>query len=330
MRPSPTLPALAALALAACAAEPGAPAPEPTRFVEPPPAPAPAYRPVSLPAPARDPPPPDAERHGPSPTPAQVRALVDGAKARSLDLPTPECFKGKACEYWYDPEQHYLVYMAVLNQTLVRMEPGETVLDVIAPGTTVLIPHERFHFGSGAGRTELVAFMPRQAGLVQQLSILTDRRKYDLQVETFTRTHHVEVRWRYVEDYVRQAAGAGARDGGPAAPADRVTGMAPRDRHCGYQLYGATPRWRPTRTPDGQPPVCDDGEVTVVNFPVGLGAIGAPNLWRVTAEGARTPVQYGKVNSTYRVAGVHHHLVLELDGEVVELVREGDGKAGAP
>src|SRR3546814_3376776 len=68
---------------------------------------------------------------------------------------------------------------------------------------------------------------------------------------------------------------------------DRTTGLAYRDRYCGYELAGDTPPWRPVPTVDGQPPVCDDGEVTVINFrPGALGAFGAPTVWQI----GRAPV----------------------------------------
>lgn len=263
------------------------------------------------------------EKPQPIPSPAQLRRGVGQANAAALDLPRLTCFKGKTCEYWYHQDQHYLVYMSVLNQTLVCLKPGEVVLDVVAPGAQVWIPHQRYGYGTGAGRTECVAFMPRRAGLDHQISIFTDQRKYDLDVQTWTRTHHVEVRWRYPED-VLAALNQGGRELPAGAPArDRTTGMAYRDRFCGYELRGDTPAWRPVPTADGQPPVCDDGEVTVINFrPGALGAFGAPIVWRVAEDGTRLPVQHGRINATYRVAGVHEHLLLGHGAAEVHVRRQ--------
>ena len=263
------------------------------------------------------------ERPQPVPTADQLRRGVAAANDRALDLPVLTCFKGKTCEYWYHKDQHYLVYMSVMNQTLVCLKPGEVVLDVVAPGAQVWIPHERYGYGTGPGRTECVAFMPRRAGLDHQVSIFTDQRKYDLDVRTWTRTHHVEVRWRYPEDVLAalNSPGRATAQGDPSR--DRTTGMAYRDRFCGYELRGDTPPWRPASTADGQPPVCDDGEVTVINFEPGtLGAFGAPIVWRVAEDGTRVPVQYGRINATYRVAGVHEHLLLGF-GAVEVHVRRG-------
>ncbi|MGQ9370713.1 TrbG/VirB9 family P-type conjugative transfer protein [Azospirillum sp. ST 5-10] len=260
------------------------------------------------------------EKLTPRPSRAQTRAWVGQANEAALELPTLTCFKGKSCEYWYQPDQQYLVYMAEGNQTLVCLKPGEVVRDIVAPGAQVWIPHHPYSFGKGPARTECIAFMPRRAGLNHQISLFTNERKYDLNVETHKRTHHVEVRWRYPEDWL--AALNGPRPVVSSAARDRTTELAYRDRRCTYTLDGDTPEWRPVPTADGQPPVCDDGEVTVINFtPGALGAYGAPVLWRIAEDGTRMPVQYGTMNATYRVAGVHDHLLLALGARAVHIRR---------
>ena len=263
------------------------------------------------------------EQPAPRPSRAQTRSWVGQANEAALDLPTLTCFQGKSCEYWYQPDAQYLVYMAEGNQTLVCLKPGEVVRDIVAPGAQVWIPHQPYSFGKGARRTECIAFMPRRAGLNQQISLFTNERKYDLNVETHKRTHHVEVRWRYPEDWLAALNGPAALTGGsPSEPRDRTTELAFRDRRCAYTLDGDTPAWRPVPTADGQPPVCDDGEVTIINFTPGtLGAYGAPVLWRIADDGTRTPVQYGRMNATYRVAGLHDHLLLGLGAQEVHIRR---------
>lgn len=261
---------------------------------------------------------------GPRPSRAESRRQVARANEAGLELPALTCFRGKTCEYWYAPERQYLVYMAAGNQTLVCLKPGEVVLDVVAPGAQVWIPHSVFAYGQGSRRTDCVAFMPRRAGLDHQVSIFTDARKYDLRVETWTKTRHVEVRWRYPEDVLAALNRGGQpveqRQGGRTR--DRATGLDTRSRWCGYEIAGAIPPWRPVPTADGQPPVCDDGEVTVINFAPGtLGGQGAPVLWRVEADGTRMPVQYGRLNATYRIAGLHDHLLLGLGAVEVHIRR---------
>jgi type IV secretion system protein VirB9 len=75
-------------------------------------------------------------------------------------------------------------------------------------------------------------------------------------------------------------------------------------------------------TVDGQPPVCDDGEVTIINFPIGVGFLGGrPSVLRLKDDDTRVPVQFGAINSTYRVTGVHQRLMLQLGAEEVIFTR---------
>ena len=90
------------------------------------------------------------EKATPRPSRAQTRSWVGQANEAALDLPTLTCFKGKSCEYWYQSDLQYLVYMAEGNQTLVCLKPGEVVRDIVAPGAQVWIPHQPYSFGKGA------------------------------------------------------------------------------------------------------------------------------------------------------------------------------------
>lgn len=265
------------------------------------------------------------ERRAPEkrPTRGQSRDAVSKANAAALELPALPCFVGKACEYWYQPDRHFLVHMGVLNQTLVCLKPGEVIRDIVAPGAQVWIPHQPYSYGSGRARTECIAFMPRRAGLDHQISVFTDQRKYDLNVMTWARSHHVEVRWRYPED-VLAALNRTRADADPDAGGDRSAGVPFQPRSCAYRIEGATPAWRPAATADGEGEgaVCDDGRSTLIRFRPGvLGAYGAPTVWRLEADGTRVPVQYGRMNATYRVAGLHERLLLGLGAEEVTITR---------
>ncbi|MFM2045785.1 MAG: hypothetical protein RLY86_4361, partial [Pseudomonadota bacterium] len=279
------------------------------------------------------------ERPPPPPTGAMARAAVQAANREGLDLPTPTCFTGKTCTYWYHPDKQFRVYMAQDNQTLACLKPGERVLNVVAPGEQVWLPHAVYGYGPEGARTECVAFMPRRAGLKHQVSIFTDRRKYDLDVQTWTQTHHVEVRWKYPEDVLAalnggaapsEAVGVGVRAGGAEAAVQRPTAIGPglmrqsRSvlRHCAYALSGDTPPWHPVPTADGQPPVCDDGAVTVIHLPGGaLGGQGMPAVWRLDDRGDALPVQAQRIGDTLQVAGVFPRLLLGLEGASVHITR---------
>jgi type IV secretion system protein TrbG len=257
------------------------------------------------------------ERPEPRPTREQSHQMTAAANEAALDLPQLSCFQGKICEYWYEPHKQYAVYVGYANQTLVCMEPGENVLEVVVPGQQTYLRHETYAYG-GKNGAQCVALMATKAGLDVQVSIFTDRRKYDLNVTTFKRTKHVEVRWHHAEQYLAQI------NGNVPVLKPGIPGVdAPRDRYCGYEISGAQPPWLPTKTLDGQPPVCDDGEVTIINFKHGtLGPYDSPALWRINERGERTMVQYGKVNSTYRVSGIHDHLLLAIGASEVNIRRK--------
>lgn len=269
---------------------------------------------------------------GSRPSEAAIQRGVAEAQERALELPVLDCFEGAECNYWFDATQQYKVYMAQNNQTLTCFKTGEIIREVKLPGKQVYIKHERATWGSGDKEQQCVSWMPANKGLDKQAFIMTDERMYKLRIITLgpnSRSANVLVRWKYPEDYLRQL------NGESPAPRiierDRLTGLAYRDRYCDYQLEASsTPAWMPEKTPDGQPPVCDDGQVTVINFPLGMSYTGEPSVWAITEDGTRTPIQYGRINSTYRVAGVHKRIRLGLGAEEIDYVRADPVSFRAP
>jgi type IV secretion system protein TrbG len=305
-----TLPVL----LAACATQP------PVTETEPP-APRPLYTAQALQVPHQTMPGgtmPDGKR----PSRAEIGKMLKDQNEAALVLPNLNCFVGAACEYWYTPDgPPYLVMMEEGNKTDVQLQPGEIVTSIRSPGKQVRIPYEKMSFGTGPNRTERISFMPRVKGAVSYISIGTDRRVYDLRVETHkagSGQQHIIVKWRYPDD-VAAALNAGQPFD---AAIDRTTGMDSRTRWCGYQIAAPNVPFAPVPTPDGQPPVCDDGKVTVINFDVGVLDGGGPTVYTVR-DGIRYPVQYEQSNSTYHIAGgVHQQLLLSLGAYEVTIMRQ--------
>jgi type IV secretion system protein VirB9 len=253
----------------------------------------------------------------------EIGDMLKSQNEAALVLPNLNCFVGAACEYWYTPDgPPYLVMMEVGNKTDIELQPGEIVNKVSQAGKQTLIPYDKTVAGSGANRTERISFMPRVKSLSQYVTIATDRRFYNLRVETHkagSEKQHILVRWRYPDDVA-----ANLNSGQPFdASIDRTTGMDSHTRWCGYQISAPNVPFAPVRTPDDQPPVCDDGEVTVVNFALGTLDGGGPSVYTIR-DGVRYPVQYEQVNTTYRVAGVHTHLALALGAYEVNIMRQGN------
>jgi hypothetical protein len=303
------------VALGACATQPQAPAP-----VAEAPAPTRTYTAADFkvpPRPMRYTDMPDGKR----PSRAEIGKLLKEQNEAALVLPSLNCFEGAACTYWFTPDQPpYLVLMEEGNKTDIQLQPGEIVTSIRSPGKQVRIPYEKMHFGTGPNRTERISFMPRVRNAVSYITIGTDRRAYDLRVETHkagSGRQHILVKWRYPED-----AAAALNAGQPIDTAvDRTTGLDTRTRWCGYQVAAPNVPFAPVPTPDQQPPVCDDGQVTVVNFEVGALDGGGPSVYTVR-DGVRYEIQYEQVNSTYRVSGVHQHLLLALGAYEVDVVRK--------
>jgi type IV secretion system protein TrbG len=302
-----------AVLLAACATQP------PVTETEPP-APRPLYTAQNLQVPPRPVGGPDtpAEKR---PSRGEIGVMLKDQNEAALVLPNLNCFVGAACEYWYTPDgPPYLVMMEVGNKTDVELQPGEIVNKVSQAGRQTLIPYDKTFAGSGANRVERVTFMPRVKGLSQYVTIATDRRYYNLRVETNkagSGKQHILVRWRYPD-----TVAANLNSGQPLdAAIDRTTGLDSRTRWCGYQIAAPNVSFAPVRTPDDQPAVCDDGEVTVINFELGALDGGGPSVYTIR-DGVRYPVQYEQVNTTYRVAGTHDHLMLALGAYEVNIMRQ--------
>lgn len=307
------------VALGACATQPQAPAPAAEA-----PAPARPYTAADFKVPPRPDPGPIGDAGGRRASRSEVRKMMKDQMEQATVLPTLNCFVGAACEYWYEKDgPRYLVLMEQGDKTDVQLQPGETVKRVEQAGNKVRIPYDRYHAGPpGPDRVERIAFTPRLSGVKTNITIATDRRFYELRAETTkagTGENHHLVKWRYIEDVIAEANGA------PTAymhdpNTDRVTGLDARTRWCGYRIAALDVPFMPEKTADDQPPVCDDGEVTVVNFPLGALDGGGPTVHAVR-DGTQFPVQYEQVDGTYRVAGVHQHLRLSLGAYEIDIQR---------
>jgi hypothetical protein len=314
------LPLILSLVLAACATQPPAP----------PPAPEPAPRPLYQVQPPMRPISDQTNLNGSRPTRNEIGNMLRQQNEAALVLPNLNCFVGATCEYWYTPDgPPYLILMEEGNKTDIQLQPGEIVTSIRSPGKQVRIPYEKMYFGSGANRTERISFMPRVRNAVSYITIGTDRRVYDLRVETHragSGKQHIAVRWRYPDDVATAMNSGQPFD----AAIDRTTGMDSRTRWCGYQITAPNVPFAPVATPDGQPGVCDDGKVTTINFEVGTLDGGGPTVYTVR-DGVRYPVQYEQVNSTYQIAGgIHQHLLLSLGAYEIDIFRNETNSQNGP
>lgn len=317
------LTAIAALmALAGCATQ----SPEPSVYQDQPQPRAPVtLRDLKIPQPLTDNIPAN-QTNSERPTEGESLRAVEASNTDSLVLPTLSCFSGSAvCRYWYEQDRPFRVNLAVGDLTFVCIKPGEIIADIVVPGEQEWVHNEQYSYGEKGQKRQCAAFMPR--GMIKggvQAMILTPDRPYTLDLQTYRskKQKHIRVMWQYPEDELAKINGIVPETATATDERDRLTGMHPRERRCDYELSGGTPAWRPVPTPDGQPPVCDDGEMMVINFKPGvLGAYQSPTLQRVS-DGTRLPVDYRRHNSTYVVSNIHDDLLLSIGAEEITISRK--------
>lgn len=326
MRTNTTFAAVAALlALSACATQPGEPS-----VLDQPQLRAPVtLRDLKIPPPQTDNLPAN-QTNSERPTEREAMRAVEEANADAMVLPTLSCFSGSTCQYWFENDRPFRVNLAVGDLTFVCVKPGETILDTVVPGAQEWVHNANYSHGHKGQKRQCVGLMAR--GMIKggiQAAIMTPDRMYQLDLQTYRskKQKHFRVLWQYPEDELARLNGTVPETASAADGRDRTTGMHPRQRYCGYELSGGTPAWRPVPTSDGQPPVCDDGEVTIINFRPGvLGAYQSPSLQRLVG-GVRKPLDYRQHNATYIVPSIHDNLLLSIGAEEVEIRRKQHGEA---
>ncbi len=265
-----------------------------------------------------------ARRDATGPREATRQANKDG-----LVVPNPRDFIGAHYTPPYVKDFWYEVYAAAgdgqrqpPNQTDIELQPGEVLYSIAAPDNA-LWSITSSYYGEGAERTYVVHAKPRRPHVSMQTTLLTDRRKYTLNLRSFRTDKHVMVSWSYPAEELaavnaKLAADRPREDGGSLH-------VLPACRNARYRIEGASVSWRPVATPEGLPSVCDDGRHVRINFPPNLGAIAAPALFQADSEDGDNArlVNYRILNSCYVVDGTPRVLLLRLGADTVTLIRGG-------
>lgn len=255
-----------------------------------------------------------------SPQEATRRAARDG-----LIVPNPRDFIGAHYKPPYVRDYWYEIFAAAgdgdrqpPDQTDIELQPGEVLYSIAAPDNA-LWSIITSYYGEGATRTYVVHVKPRRPYVTMQATLLTDRRKYTLRLRSFKADKHVMVSWTYPAEELAMVNATLAAERSHAADAP-ISACS----HARYRIEGAAVAWHPVESPDGLPPVCDDGRHVRIHFPANLGAIAAPAVFQADdADGGNARlVNYRIVGASYVVDGTPRVLLLRLGADTVTITRE--------
>ena len=214
------------------------------------------------------------------------------------------------------------VTCARLRACVIELEPGEIVLSRIAGDLTrwEITPAP----AGPDGRTTLVVVKPKDCDLTTNLVLATDRRIYDLTLDSppcrpapgRSATNPQDPYARHVRFYYPdQTVAQWSRPAPPRIDADvadlNFNYEVRRDKHF---------PWRPAQ-------VFDDGAHVYIKLPAAARHREAPALFLVTEDGSRTLINYSVIGDTYVTDRLFNRAVLlaGVDGRERKVVIERRG-----
>jgi P-type conjugative transfer protein TrbG len=201
-----------------------------------------------------------------------------------------------------------LLTCSVLRACVVELEPGEVLVNEPVAGDLArwIVMHAR---AGPAGANALVVVKPKACGISTNLVLSTDRRIYDLDLDSPPCSAYVgsptnpkreyvrHIRFSYPDDSMRVAkrvtqavAAHSAKDDAVARSTRRLNhdyGII-RTRRGWFGLFGEEPLdfpWVPTA-------IGDDGAHVYITLPPEARQHAAPVLYAVESDGSRTLVNY--------------------------------------
>lgn len=230
--------------------------------------------------------------------------------------PAAATFEDATLVYGYEPGALYELHTTPAFISTIRLETGETLVDVAAGDTTGWMVSNTV-VGTGDDARTLVMVKPQAVGLKTNIVLVTNRRAYLIEaVSAAGDGYAAQVAWRYPAP--------------PAPPVVEIPDPPPRAINDGYRIKpprkaGVTvaPPWTPVR-------VFDDGLKTWIEFPGDIAASDMPPLFVRTGEGAEL-VNYRVQRNRYIVDRVFDVAELRLgrvDPVVVRIERRRPSNAG--
>jgi len=206
----------------------------------------------------------------------------------------------------------YSLQAAPGQVSLVALEPGERLVSVAAGDTAQWVIGDTTS-GSAESLRSHILVKPAMPGLRTNMIVTTDRRVYQLALESRARAPLSSLRWTY------------------AAPG-LIAVKAPREAACksgatpdlaalnfNYRVEGDKVPWRPIR-------IFDDGRQTYIEFAPSLGQVEAPPLFLKGADGRLELVNYrvkGRYYVVDRIFGTAELRLGEKQQQKVSILRAG-------
>jgi len=243
------------------------------------------------------------------------REVVEDRTQEFTVVPNRVEYRGGAVEYNFVPQNIYKLFVAPYRVTDIRLQPGESMVQPPASGDTSNFVVETGHGFVDGRRTEHVYLKAVYPDRATTLTISTDKRTYNFEVEAYEETYMPMVQFRYPLDAFQQQRRAAeqARQqiymNTPIEAMDFGYEVIPHNAH--------KPRWMPSI-------VFTDGSRTYIQFHSAVRASYAPVLFVIEGDESRRLVNYRVIGDYYIVDEVvdHGELVLDVnEGNIVTIKR---------
>lgn len=272
--------------------------------------------PQPLPLPGQLQPPPSAHSANDNRPPT---ARVDAANQAALQEPTGHGYVNAIQVYPFTDGALYRLYAAPEQVTDIALQPGETLASVSAGDTVRWVVGDTTS-GSGGAKQVHVLLKPFSAGLKTNLVIMTDRRSYNLALESTDKTSMAAISWTYPRDQLVMLQQQNKQADAASPISD---GVALEDLHFRYAISGDNPPWRPVRA-------FDDGSKVYIEFPSRLDQGEAPPLFVVGPTGDSELVNYRVRRNYYIVDRLFAAAELRLGQKPQQTVRISRTDTGTP
>lgn len=231
----------------------------------------------------------------------------------SVSMPASQS-NGLTVHRWAEGAAYPLI-TAPGQVSIIALEPGEQLISAAAGDTSQWVIGDTAS-GKNEALRRLLLVKPIMAGLRTNLVIATDRRIYQLALESRTRAPLVTLSWTYAEPSLIALKG-------PVEPVIKNPSIPdPSVFNFSYRIEGDRVAWRPVRA-------FDDGKQTFIEFAESLGQTQAPPLFLKGADGKLEITNYrlkGRFYIVDRLFAAAELRIGEKRQQKVTIVRSATGR----